>query len=65
MRRITNFTISQLPKNNALVGSCEAMIEAWNLQSKPHAVILFVITEGHIFSTFDQVRILTFHLPSF
>lgn len=44
----------QLPKNNALSGLCNGMIEAWILQGKPRAAILFVI-ENVTYNICDQV----------
>lgn len=34
-----------LPKNDALAGLCNAMVEAWNIQSNPNAAILFVVED--------------------
>lgn len=47
----------QLPENNALSGLCEGMVEAWNLQNKKNAAILFIIEEV-TYNICDQVRIL-------
>lgn len=44
----------QLPKNDALSGLCNGMIEAWNLQNKKDAAILFVI-EDVTYNICDQV----------
>lgn len=44
----------QLPKNDALQGLCEGMVEAWNLQNKKNSAILFVI-EDVTFNICDQV----------
>lgn len=49
----------QLPKNDALSGLCNGMIEAWNLQNKKNAAILFVI-EDVTYNICDQVWIQTF-----
>lgn len=46
----------QLPKNDALSGLCNGMIEAWNIQNKKDAAILFVI-EDVTYNICDQVRI--------
>lgn len=35
----------QLPKNIALAGLCDGMIEAWSLVGNPAAAILFVIED--------------------
>ncbi|XP_055551684.1 glutathione synthetase-like isoform X2 [Wyeomyia smithii] len=37
--------LAQLPENRALYGLCDAMVEAWKLQARPQAVILFVIED--------------------
>uniref|UniRef100_A0A182QKC0 Glutathione synthetase n=1 Tax=Anopheles farauti TaxID=69004 RepID=A0A182QKC0_9DIPT len=34
-----------LPVNNALSGLCDAMVEAWKLQARPSAAILFVVED--------------------
>ncbi|KAL1400533.1 hypothetical protein pipiens_007348 [Culex pipiens pipiens] len=34
-----------LPENRALSGLCDAMVEAWKIQDRPKAVILFVIED--------------------
>ncbi|XP_052899942.1 glutathione synthetase-like isoform X2 [Anopheles moucheti] len=34
-----------LPENNALSGLCEAMVEAWKLQARPSAAILFIVED--------------------
>ncbi|XP_055615631.1 glutathione synthetase-like isoform X1 [Toxorhynchites rutilus septentrionalis] len=42
-----------LPANHALSGLCDAMVEAWKLQNRPHAIILFVI-EDMTYNICDQ-----------
>ncbi|XP_058444673.1 glutathione synthetase-like isoform X1 [Malaya genurostris] len=37
--------LAKLPPNGALYGLCDAMVEAWTLQNRPQAVILFVIED--------------------
>ncbi|XP_058816194.1 glutathione synthetase-like isoform X1 [Topomyia yanbarensis] len=37
--------LPKLPENRALSGLCDAMVEAWKLQNRPHAAILFVIED--------------------
>lgn len=44
----------QLPQNNALRGLCAAMVEAWRMQGKPNAAILFVV-ENVTYNICDQV----------
>ncbi|XP_053658736.1 glutathione synthetase-like [Anopheles marshallii] len=34
-----------LPENNALSGLCDAMVEAWKLQARPSAAILFIVED--------------------
>lgn len=46
--------ISQLPENSALSGLCGGLIDAWKLQNKPEAAILFVIEEVS-YNICDQV----------
>uniref|UniRef100_A0A182N092 Glutathione synthetase n=1 Tax=Anopheles dirus TaxID=7168 RepID=A0A182N092_9DIPT len=37
--------LENLPVNNALSGLCDAMVEAWKLQDRPSAAILFVVED--------------------
>lgn len=37
--------LPNLPENHALSGLCDAMVEAWKIQNRPQAVILFVIED--------------------
>lgn len=57
---LISFHFVQLPKNAALAGLCNAMIEAWNLQCNPAAAILFVI-EDVTYNICDQVLIEIFN----
>ncbi|XP_035781820.1 glutathione synthetase-like isoform X2 [Anopheles albimanus] len=42
-----------LPENRALSGLCDAMVEAWKLQNRPTAAILFVV-EDRTYNICDQ-----------
>uniref|UniRef100_A0A2M4CU33 Glutathione synthetase n=1 Tax=Anopheles darlingi TaxID=43151 RepID=A0A2M4CU33_ANODA len=42
-----------LPENRALSGLCDAMVEAWKLQNRPAAAILFVV-EDRTYNICDQ-----------
>uniref|UniRef100_A0A182KGK9 Glutathione synthetase n=1 Tax=Anopheles christyi TaxID=43041 RepID=A0A182KGK9_9DIPT len=42
-----------LPENKALSGLCDAMVEAWKLQARPSAAILFVV-ENVTYNICDQ-----------
>lgn len=48
-------SIVQLPPNSALSGLCDAMVEAWNLQSNRQAAILFIV-EDVTYNICDQVN---------
>uniref|UniRef100_A0A182NGR7 Glutathione synthetase n=1 Tax=Anopheles dirus TaxID=7168 RepID=A0A182NGR7_9DIPT len=37
--------LKNLPENDALSGLCDAMVEAWKLQDRPSAAILFVVED--------------------
>ncbi|XP_055607680.1 glutathione synthetase-like isoform X2 [Uranotaenia lowii] len=37
--------LANLPENRALSGLCDAMVEAWKIQNRPQAAILFVIED--------------------
>uniref|UniRef100_A0AAG5DPZ8 Glutathione synthetase n=1 Tax=Anopheles atroparvus TaxID=41427 RepID=A0AAG5DPZ8_ANOAO len=37
--------LGNLPENKALSGLCDAMVEAWKLQKRPKAAILFVVED--------------------
>ncbi|XP_049288275.1 glutathione synthetase-like isoform X2 [Anopheles funestus] len=37
--------LMNLPENNALSGLCDGMVEAWKLQSRPSAAILFIVED--------------------
>uniref|UniRef100_A0A182W4L8 Glutathione synthetase n=1 Tax=Anopheles minimus TaxID=112268 RepID=A0A182W4L8_9DIPT len=37
--------LDNLPENNALSGLCDAMVEAWKLQDRPSAAILFIVED--------------------
>ncbi|XP_050069407.1 glutathione synthetase-like [Anopheles maculipalpis] len=37
--------LANLPENNALSGLCDAMVEAWKLQERPSAAILFIVED--------------------
>lgn len=58
---IAQIFIFQLPKNDALAGLCNAIVEAWNIQSNPNAVVLFVI-EDVTYNICDQVRLWYLHI---
>ncbi|XP_050086907.1 glutathione synthetase-like isoform X1 [Anopheles aquasalis] len=45
--------LENLPENRALSGLCDAMVEAWKLQNRPTAAILFVV-EDRTYNICDQ-----------